>query len=109
MVQFVGLRRPTQKRAIASIIAVVVVATWASVAEAAISDGAACTSKGKIVGVQTKSGRTDFFTPTLSASWKPALAKVMNDWNTHAAGRGYVTYSPDEITNGVCASQTAPS
>ena len=301
IIQFVGLRQPTRKRSIVSIITVVVVATCASVAEAAISDGAACPSKGKIVGIQTKSGRTDFickvegkkmvwrvlksegggtksgstsgssgsgsksgtngktsgktvveslpvnlsgdiwqwptdagawparetppihvfgkayivgklqpdltfdmlkvgtpvlspitgivlevrdqpescdvelyisdgvnrpisldhikasrafkkgdpvkagevvgsvpkwdctsnfgrfefmmmsevaeslavcpadfFTSTLLASWKPALAKVMNDWNTYAAGRGYVTYSATEIANGVCASPTAP-
>ena len=35
------------------------VASLASVAEAAISDGAACTTKGKVVGVKTKSGRTN--------------------------------------------------
>jgi hypothetical protein len=51
----------------------------------------------------------NFFSTTLVEVWKPALATVMNDWNTHAVGRGYVTYSPEEITNGVCASPTAPS
>ncbi len=51
----------------------------------------------------------NFFSTALMEVWKPALSTVMNDWNTHAAGRGYVTYSPDEITNGVCASPTAPS
>ena len=51
----------------------------------------------------------NFFSTALMEVWKPALGTVMNDWNTHAAGRGYVTYSPDEITNGVCASPTAPS
>ena len=51
----------------------------------------------------------NFFSTALMEAWKPALATVMNDWNTHAAGRGYVTYSPEEITNGVCASPTAPS
>jgi len=50
----------------------------------------------------------NLFSTTLMEAWKPALAKVMNDWNTHAAGRGYVTYSSAEITNGVCASPTAP-
>ena len=24
----------------------------------------------------------------------------MDDWNTHAAGRGYATYSSEEIANG---------
>jgi len=33
----------------------------------------------------------------------------MDDWNTHAAGRGYATYSSEEIANGVCATPTAPS
>jgi len=51
----------------------------------------------------------DSFSPELMAAWGPALAKVMNDWNTHAAGRSYVTYTPDEITNGVCASPTTPA
>ncbi len=51
----------------------------------------------------------NFFSTALMEAWKPALATVMNDWNTHAAGRGYVTYSSAEITNGVCASPTAPS
>jgi len=51
----------------------------------------------------------NFFSTTLMEAWKPALATVMNDWNTHAVGRGYVTYSSAEITNGVCASPTAPS
>lgn len=51
----------------------------------------------------------NFFSTGLMEAWKPALATVMNDWNTHAAGRGYVTYSSEEITNGVCASPTAPS
>ena len=51
----------------------------------------------------------NFFSTALMEVWKPALATVMTDWNTHAVGRGYVTYSPEEITNGVCASPTAPS
>ena len=51
----------------------------------------------------------NFFSTALMEVWKPALSTVMNDWNTHAAGRGYVTYSSEEITNGVCASPTAPS
>lgn len=51
----------------------------------------------------------NFFSTALMELWKPALATVMNDWNSHAVGRGYVTYSPEEITNGVCASPTAPS
>jgi hypothetical protein len=51
----------------------------------------------------------NFFSTALMEAWKPALATVMNDWNTHAVGRSYVTYSPAEITNGVCASPTAPS
>ena len=51
----------------------------------------------------------DFFSTALMEAWKPALAKVMNDWNTHAAGRGYATYSSEEIANGVCATPTAPS
>lgn len=50
----------------------------------------------------------DFFSNALMEVWKPALAKVMNDWNTHAADRGYVTYSSEEIANGVCATSTAP-
>jgi len=51
----------------------------------------------------------DFFSTALMEAWKPALAKVMSDWNVHADDRGYVTYSSAEITNGVCASPTAPS
>lgn len=51
----------------------------------------------------------NFFSTALMEVWKPALGTVMNDWNTHAVGRGYVTYSSEEITNGVCASPTAPS
>ncbi len=51
----------------------------------------------------------NFFSTALMEVWKPALSTVMNDWNTYAAGRGYVTYSSEEITNGVCASPTAPS
>jgi len=50
----------------------------------------------------------NFFSTALMEAWKPALATVMNDWNTHAVGRGYVTYSSAEITNGICASPTTP-
>ena len=50
----------------------------------------------------------NYFSDKLVAIWKPLLAKVMNDWNAHAAARGYVTYSPQEINDGACATPTAP-
>jgi hypothetical protein len=50
----------------------------------------------------------DYFSNALMEVWKPALVKVMNDWNTLASDRGYVTYSSEEIVNGVCATPTAP-
>lgn len=50
----------------------------------------------------------NYFSDKLVAIWKPLLAKVMNDWNDHASARGYVTYSPQEIAAGACASTTAP-
>jgi hypothetical protein len=49
-----------KKHFVVAVVALLSVATLASAAEAAISEGAACTTKGKVVGVQTKSGRTNF-------------------------------------------------
>jgi hypothetical protein len=41
------------------------------------------------------------------AAWKPALAKVMNDWNIHVGSEAGATYTASEIAQGVCASPTA--
>ncbi len=55
-----ALRHFCKNHLVVAVVAMLSVATLASVAEAAISDGAACTTKGKVVGVKTKSGRTNF-------------------------------------------------
>jgi hypothetical protein len=78
-------RMSGEKHAVVVVVALLSIATLVSVAEAAIRDGAACTATGKVVGVQTKSGRTSFI---CKAEGKKKVWRVLKSQSSGSSSGG---------------------
>jgi murein DD-endopeptidase MepM/ murein hydrolase activator NlpD len=87
-------RMSGKKQFVVAVVALLSVATLVSVAEAAVQDGAACTATGKVVGVQTKSGRTSFI---CKAEGKKKVWRVLKS-KSSGSSSGSTSSSPSTTT-----------